>query len=430
MRILVLGGYGLIGSAIVRRLIGDSHDVTGLGRSANKGRAVSNSANWVAADLATLKRPENWHDILSGFDAVVNAAGVLQSGLTDNVSSTQEYAIKALIEACEAEGVSRFIQISAPGVDENSDTDFYRTKARADAALMESQLSWLILRPGLVISPLAYGGTSLLRVLAAFPFVQPLIYPDIHIQTVSVEDVAGAVSLALEKEITGEVFDLVSPERTTLEGLVTRFRDWLGFSQAAFTLKLPKWLGLFVAKAADVSGLLGWRSALRTNALKVLRRDVVGDGTAWERETGQRLTTLEDTLNKIPSTAQERIYARAVLAFPVLLLTLSVFWMVSGVMGLISADKAISVLGEAFTPFLRITFVYGGSIADILIGLALLVRPWTRKAAMASILLCLGYLVGSVVISPHLWTDPLGPMVKVFPAMALALAVTAIAETR
>jgi uncharacterized protein YbjT (DUF2867 family)/uncharacterized membrane protein len=430
MRILVLGGYGLIGSAIVRRLVLDGHDVTGLGRSAKKGYAVSKTARWMSADLAKLTTPDRWKDLLSGFDAVVNAAGVLQSGLTDKVSSTQEYAIKALIKACETEGVTRFIQISAPGVDETSDTDFYRTKARADAALMESGLNWLIFRPGLVISAQAYGGTSLLRMLAAFPFIQPLIYPDIHIQTVSVEDVADAVSRALADEITGEIFDLVSPERTTLEGLVTRFRDWLGFAPAAFTLKLPKLLGAITAMIADVSGFLGWRSALRSTALKVLRRDVVGDGTAWERQTGHRLKSLEDTLNDIPSTAQERIYARSMLAFPLLLFTLSVFWIVSGVIGFISAEQAIAVLGNAFTPLLRDMFVYGGSVADIMIGLALIIRPWTRKAAIASILLCFGYLFASVVISPHLWADPLGPMVKVFPAMALALAVTALAETR
>jgi uncharacterized protein YbjT (DUF2867 family) len=34
MRILVLGGYGLIGSAVVRRLLVAGHEVTALGRSA------------------------------------------------------------------------------------------------------------------------------------------------------------------------------------------------------------------------------------------------------------------------------------------------------------------------------------------------------------------------------------------------------------
>jgi hypothetical protein len=33
-------------------------------------------------------------------------------------------------------------------------------------------------------------------------------------------------------------------------------------------------------------------------------------------------------------------------------------------------------------------------------------------------------------VTPELWADPLGPFVKVFPAMALALAVAALAEER
>ena len=40
------------------------------------------------------------------------------------------------------------------------------------------------------------------------------------------------------------------------------------------------------------------------------------------------------------------------------------------------------------------------------------------------------YLIGSIVWTPVLWLDPLGPMVKVFPGMMLALFVAAIVDER
>ena len=40
MRVLVLGAYGLLGSAITRQLLQDGHSVTGLGRSAKKGERL------------------------------------------------------------------------------------------------------------------------------------------------------------------------------------------------------------------------------------------------------------------------------------------------------------------------------------------------------------------------------------------------------
>jgi hypothetical protein len=40
------------------------------------------------------------------------------------------------------------------------------------------------------------------------------------------------------------------------------------------------------------------------------------------------------------------------------------------------------------------------------------------------------YLLGSLVVAPDLWADPLGPMLKVFPGLALAAMVWLLMEER
>ena len=75
-------------------------------------------------------------------------------------------------------------------------------------------------------------------------------------------------------------------------------------------------------------------------------------------------------------------------------------------------------------------FVSAGIVADLVIGFGLLWRKWVRPAAWASIFVSLGYLVVGTILAPGIWADPLGPYVKVFPAIALALAVTALVEER
>lgn len=430
MKVLVLGGYGLIGSSIVRRLIADGHAVTGLGRSAAKGVRVSSQAKWVSADLTHLTKAADWADLVSDTDIVINAAGLLQNGLTDRVSTVQTDSICAVIDACKSAGIKKFIQISAPGVSEESSTEFYRSKAHADAYLKESGLAHLIFRPGLVISPHAYGGTSLVRMLAAFPLVQPVTHANTLIQTVSVSDVANAVSMAVsETSLTGD-FDLVAEDTLSLETFILSFRSWLGFGQPIASLKLPVWLGNVVAVFADMSGWLGWRSALRSTAMKVLTDGVTGNARIWRAASGENLQSLDETLASIPSTAQERLYARGMLVYPVLLIIFAMFWVVSGIIGFWQFEAAYSVIDARVPPAFGKLFVLGDSVADILIGLALLFRPWTQKAAIAAILLSLGYIGGSMVTSPHLWVDPLGPMVKVFPAIALGLAIAALTPSR
>ena len=424
MKILVLGGYGLIGLSITKALLAAGHEVTGLGRSAGKGRAAAPEADWISRDLSQMTDDAGWMDVLAGMDVVVNAAGVLQDGMSDNVMAVQRDAVRAMAAACKAAGVRQIVQISAPGVSESSDTVFYRSKAEGDAAVKASGVDWVIFRPGLVLSPQAYGGTSLLRQLAAVPLVQPVMLADADIRTVHVGDVAAAVVRAVEEGLAGVDADLLTSEPTRLEDLILAIRSWLGFAPPKALIRAPYFLGALTARLGDLAGWLGWRPALRTTSLKVLGRGVTGNAGSWP------VRGLAETLRALPSTVQERTYARTALLYPFLLLILSAFWIASGLIGWVRQEAAMAVFGHEMPQSLAKAFVLGGSVADVVIGAALLLRPLTRPAALASVLLSLAYLVGSAVFAPHLWADPLGPMVKVFPAMALGLTVWTLTEAR
>ena len=192
MRIVVIGAYGLIGGCVASRLVRDGHEVVGVGRDLAPAQRRFPTLDWVRADLRTTST-EGWETILAGADAVVNCAGALQDSPRDDLSAVHEAAVTKLTAACLAVGVPRFVQISAVGVDRGQSA-FGRTKLAADEALSRSSLAWVVLRPGLVLAPTAYGGSALLRGLAAFPAVIPALAPHAVVQTVSADDVAEAVA--------------------------------------------------------------------------------------------------------------------------------------------------------------------------------------------------------------------------------------------
>lgn len=431
MRVLVLGGYGLIGLEIVRALGRAGYEVTGFGRSEATGRRLAPEIGWRQGDLRRLLRPEDWAAHLAGIDAVVNAAGALQDGPRDDLRAVHETAIRALLAACESHGVKRFVQISAPGAVPEARTAFLATKAAGDAAVRASALEWTVLKPGLVISAGAYGGTTLLRMLAAFPVVQPIVLADARVQTVAGSDVAEAVRVVLAGEVPARrAYELVEDEAHTLGDVVKAVRRWTGRDAAARQLAFPRWVGFGMARVADLAGWLGWRSPLRTTALKSLADGVTADPAPWRDAGGFRPKSLEQTLSALPSTAQERTFGRAQLVFPVLLLMLSGFWLASGLIGLWQRDAAADVLGGKVDLQMAQLLVGAGIAADLLIGAGLLFRNWVRRAAWASIVVSLGYLAAGTWLTPELWADPLGPFVKAFPAMALALGVAALVEGR
>jgi hypothetical protein len=71
-----------------------------------------------------------------------------------------------------------------------------------------------------------------------------------------------------------------------------------------------------------------------------------------------------------------------------------------------------------------------GALADILIGLAILLRPLSRYGLWAALIISLSYAVSGTVLVPRLWADPLGPMLKIWPVVMLNLVAMAIREDR
>lgn len=417
MRILVLGAYGFIGLEVARRLASIGHEVVGLGRSSALGQRLLPRIAWIQADLANLTTPDAWAPNLKSVDAVVNAAGALQRGYGDDVNAVHHGAIESLVTACETAGVMRFVQISAVGASAQADTPFMRTKGLGDACVSQSQLDWVILRPGLVLGPNTYGGSALLRAVASVPLIQPVVHGKAKVQTVALDDVCHVVAEAISGNVGfSQTFDVVESEHHSLEEVTQALRGWLGYPPAP-AVHVPGWMSAGVAVVADGLGRLGWRSPVRSSALTVLSQDILGDPAPLKSILGRDLKGLNRTLEEMPSTLQERWFGRLYLLLPLAVGVLCVFWVASGLIALINLDEAVSRTGlSGGTAHFA---VLAGSVIDIALGLALLFRPWARAACWGMLLVCAGYLVLGTILVPEMWADPLGPLVKIVPIMML-----------
>ena len=74
--------------------------------------------------------------------------------------------------------------------------------------------------------------------------------------------------------------------------------------------------------------------------------------------------------------------------------------------------------------------VAAGALADIAIGLAILYRPSARRGLQTALVLSLIYTALGSILVPELWREPLGPLLKIWPIMALNLVALAILEDR
>jgi uncharacterized protein YbjT (DUF2867 family) len=427
MTILVLGATGFIGQQVLLTLSQAGHPVTGLGRDTRQASARVPAATWIARDLRTLQQAADWHPLLDDVTAVINCAGALQDGLRDDLVAVQRDAMLALQQAAATRATPPLIiQISAPENLASAGTAFMTTKLEADRALAASGLPYVILRPTVVVGRNAYGGTALLRAIASFPGVLPLVDAESPMNAVHVHDVAQAVLDAVEHRIApGSDLVLAGQPTRSVEEMARFYRHWLGLADAP-AIRLPSGLARPLSLGADLAGRLGWRSPLRSTAIRIS-----GIGVAPDKAR-PTLTASDPTLRLAtePAAVQDLWFARLYLLKPLMILTLSLFWIVSGLVPLLDPVTTSLRFGASMSEGMALSVTILTSLLDIALGLAILVQPWAKRAMLGMIAVSLAYLAGGTLIEPTLWLDPLGPLVKVLPSILLTLATLAILEER
>jgi uncharacterized protein YbjT (DUF2867 family) len=431
MRILVLGGYGFIGSAVVARLSADGHEVVGAGRRIRRASRIRPDLRWIKINIARAGSVEKWLRHLKGIDAVVNCAGVLQDMPWDSTHKVHVEGTIALYSACVKMGVRRVVHISAVGIGPEEDTSFARTKFAAEQELKKLDLDWIILRPSLVVGRSIYGGMALLRALAALPFVVPLARESATFRPVQVTDLATAVSFFLKPEAPiHRVFEIAGPERLTLARIIAAYRRWFGLAPGEI-IRLPLIGAKALAWLGDVGSWLGWRPPYRTTSLRQLSHSLTSEPDVWTKVTGIKPMPLETALRLEPASAQELWFARLYLLKPIIMGVLSLFWILDGAIGLGPGRTILVDLSRevGFGIWSTLAAVASG-VLQVGLGIGIAIRATSHVALTASLLAALIYVAAGGLMRLGLWLDPLGSLLKMFPIIILTVVAIAIFDDR
>jgi nucleoside-diphosphate-sugar epimerase len=153
MRVVIAGAHGQIAMRLTSRLRERGDAVVGLIRNpAHTGEVRTLGAEPVLCDIENATVTEI-AEALEGADAAVFAAGAGPgSGAERKLTVDRDGAIK-LLQACVSAEVSRYVIVSSIGAEDPPAGDevfsvYLRAKAEADAAVIESDREWTILRPG------------------------------------------------------------------------------------------------------------------------------------------------------------------------------------------------------------------------------------------------------------------------------------------
>jgi len=435
--IAVLGAGGLVGEALVRGLSERGLATVPIARRLTPAQSAAWAPRAVVAPIVDLPAV----DLAALFaardvDVVVNCLGVLQDGPRGGTDEVHRDFVERLLAAIAVTARPIvLIHVSIPGAAEDDRTAFARTKRAAEAAIIGADLPHVILRPGFVVAPAAYGGSALMRALAALPLDLPAGVSERPFAATDIRDLSATVAWVAETWRAGRrdlrcAFEPMERHPGRVGDVLAAVRHRFGGPRPL--LRLPAWTLALGARAGDLVARLGWAPPIRSTALAEMRRGVIGDPDPWTMATGLRPTPLAETLAALPATVQERWFARLYLTKALVIGGLVLFWLVSGLLA----------LGPAFAPAAGILIAHGmppapaaaltlvTALADIAVAAAIARRSTCRLGLYAGLLLAGGYLLGAALIAPELWLDPLGAMVKVVPIMILMAVGLALLDDR
>jgi uncharacterized protein YbjT (DUF2867 family) len=211
--VAIAGGHGQIALHLGRMLAERGDRVRGLIRNeAQSGDLRAVGMEPVVVDLEHASAGDV-AEAVAGADAVVFAAGAGPGSGAARKETMDYRGAVALLEAAQAAGVARYVMISAMGTDHPPQGEevfavYLRAKARADQAVMASDRSWTVVRPGRLTNDAGTGGVSLAR----------------HVPrgAIAREDVAAVVVAVLDDDRTaGKVFELVGGDAAIGDALAS-----------------------------------------------------------------------------------------------------------------------------------------------------------------------------------------------------------------
>lgn len=204
MKIVVIGGSGLIGSKLVNLLRQDEHDVVSA--------SLANGVNTLTG--------EGLDEALAGAEVVVdvtNSPSFEDKAVMDFFQTSGRNIIAAEVKA----GVKHHVALSIVGADRLPDSGYLRAKVAQEKLIRESPIPYSILRSTQFFEFLR--GIADSATVDGMVHLSPALY-----QPIASDDVVAALADVVEGAPVNGIFEVAGPDRISLAQLVKRYLTEMG----------------------------------------------------------------------------------------------------------------------------------------------------------------------------------------------------------
>jgi uncharacterized protein YbjT (DUF2867 family) len=244
MKIAVTGAYSYSGKYITKRLLARGEEVITLTGHPNRPDPFGGKVKAYPLDFNEATLHSNLTRSLQGVDVLVNTYWVR----FDKGENTQPRAVentRKLVNAAKAAGVKRMVHISITNPSAESHLPYFWGKAANEEAVIESGMSYAILRPTVLVGDEDILINNIAYLLRRFPIFALPGDGSYKLQPVYVDDVA---ELAVEGVYRTDSYisDAVGPDIFTFKEMVELIGEKIGAKRPL--ISVPPRLALLAAQ--------------------------------------------------------------------------------------------------------------------------------------------------------------------------------------
>lgn len=297
--VTIYGGSGFVGRYIARRMAKEGWRVRVAVRRPNEAIFVKpyGVVGQVEPILCNIRDDASVRAAMQGADAVVNCVGILAKSGKNTFEAVQSEGAGRVARLAAEAGISTLVHVSAIGADASGESEYQRTKAEGESAVLEHMPNAVILRPSIVFGPKDEFFNRFAS-MTRFGPILPVVGADTRFQPVYVDDVAKAACLAATGKAAPGIYELGGPDvnsfRDLMEHMLTVIR------RRRLILNIPFFAASIMGGLFDFANTIsgGLIPAMITrDQVKNLRNDnVVSTGAKTFADLGIKPVALEAVL--------------------------------------------------------------------------------------------------------------------------------------
>ena len=280
--VVVFGGSGFVGRHVVRALARRGYRIRVACRRPDLAGHLQPLGNvgQIQPVQANIRVRWSVDRAVQGADHVVNLVAILHESGRQKFTPVHEFGARAIAEAARAVGAG-LTHISALGTDLNAQSEYARTKALGEKAVLETIEDAVILRPSINFGP-EDSFFNRFASMARYSPVLPLIGGGrTKFQPVYVGDVAEAVARSVDGKVQGgRIYELGGPQVLTFKQCMQEMLAMI--DRKRLLVSVPWWVANM---QASILGLLPNPLLTKDQVLQLRGDNIVSEAAIRENRT-------------------------------------------------------------------------------------------------------------------------------------------------